>query len=78
MLTGGTGVIVPMSPTERDEMGWCSDAIEPQLAHTERSKVRAAYRAEYLEERREMMQAWVDMVDGSANDDNKVTPSQRR
>jgi hypothetical protein len=41
------------------EQGWSEDAIERQLAHGKRNKVRAAYRrAEHLEERRRMMQAW--------------------
>ena len=36
---------------------WNPDAIERQLAHRESNKVRAAYnRAEYLDERRRMMQ----------------------
>ena len=40
-----------------------------------RSKARAAYnRAEYLEERRAMMPAWGDMVDGIATAENKVRP----
>jgi len=38
--------------------------IERQLAHAERNKVRASYnQAEYLEERRQMMQAWADNID---------------
>ena len=40
------------------------DAIERQLAHCERNTVRGAYnRAEYLEERRELMQWWADYLD---------------
>lgn len=40
------------------------DVIERQLAHCERNAVRGAYnRAEYLPERRKMMQAWADMLD---------------
>lgn len=47
-----------------NEQGWRADAIERQLAHKERNKVRAAYhRSEYLEERRQMMQAWADYLD---------------
>lgn len=47
------------------EMGWRSEVIERQLAHAERDKVKAAYNhAEYMPERREMMQAWADWVDG--------------
>jgi integrase len=44
-----------------------SDAIERQLAHGERDKVRAAYnKAEYLPERRRMMQWWSDRLDALA------------
>lgn len=47
-----------------NEMGWSSDAIERQLAHAPRDAVRAAYnRAEYLTERRKMMQAWADRLE---------------
>ncbi len=48
-----------------NEQGWRPDVIERQLAHAERNKVRAAYnRAEYLPERRKMMQHWADYLDG--------------
>lgn len=41
-----------------------ADVIEAALAHAEKNQVRAAYnRAEYLEERRVLMQDWADMVD---------------
>ena len=42
-----------------NEMGWRSDVIERQLAHQERNSTRRSYnQAEYLLERRSMMQAW--------------------
>jgi integrase len=42
-----------------NENGFKPDVIERQLAHIEQNKVRAAYHhAEYLAERREMMQWW--------------------
>ena len=42
-------------------MGFHPDWIERQLAHDERNKVRAAYNhAQYLPERRRMMQQWAD------------------
>jgi integrase len=51
-----------------NEQGWNPDAIERQLAHVERNKVRAAYhRSEYLAERRKMMQAWADYLDAAAS-----------
>ena len=47
------------------EMGYLSDMIERQLAHAEQNKVKAAYnRAQHLPERRLMMQAWSDYLDG--------------
>jgi integrase len=56
-----------------NEMGWRSDVIERQLAHTERNKVRAAYnRAEYLPERKKMMQAWADFLDALKNGSNVI------
>lgn len=40
------------------------DVIERQLAHCERNAVRGAYnRAEYLPERKRMMQAWADFLE---------------
>src|SRR3546814_18963950 len=32
-----------LASTRLNEMGWAPDVIEPQLAHPERNKVRAAY-----------------------------------
>ncbi len=47
-----------------NEMGFNPDAIERQLAHAEKNKIRAAYnRAEYLPERQKMMQVWADLID---------------
>jgi integrase len=46
------------------EMGFRSDVIERQLAHAERNKVRASYnQAEYLDDRRHLMQMWADKID---------------
>lgn len=57
-----------MASTLLNEQGWHRDAIERQLAHGERNKVRAAYNyAEHLPERRKMMQAWSDYLDGLRN-----------
>jgi integrase len=50
-----------------NENGFMPDVIERQLAHTERNAVRAAYNhAQYLPERRKMMQWWADYLDGVA------------
>ncbi|HXZ60521.1 MAG TPA: integrase arm-type DNA-binding domain-containing protein [Steroidobacteraceae bacterium] len=54
-----------MASTLLNELGHPPDIIELQLAHQERNEVRAAYnRAQRLEERRKMMQAWADYLDG--------------
>ena len=54
-----------MACTCLNELGWHPDLIELQMTHAERNKVRAAYnRAERLAERRKMMQAWADNLDG--------------
>jgi integrase len=53
-----------LASTTLNEMGFRSDVIERQLAHEERDAVRAAYnRAEYLAERRVMMNHWADWID---------------
>lgn len=59
-----------------NEMGYRPDVIERQLAHAPRDQVRAAYnRAEYLQERRTMMQNWADLLDAEAT---KVVPLRGR
>lgn len=53
-----------MASTLLNEQGFNADAIERQLAH-KASGVRATYNAaEYLPERRRMMQQWADYLDG--------------
>ena len=48
--------------------GWNKDYIERQLAHQDRDSVRASYNfADYLPERREMMQWWADYLDTLRN-----------
>ena len=46
------------------ELHFSHAVVERQLAHGERNKVSAAYNfAEYLPERRKMMQQWADYLD---------------
>jgi integrase len=50
------------------EQGWDTNVIEAQLAHADQDEIRAAYnRAQYLAERKKMMQAWADYLDGLKN-----------
>jgi integrase len=54
-----------LASTNLNEQGWNRDVIELSLSHVEKNDVRAAYNhAERLPERREMMQAWADWLDG--------------
>jgi integrase len=54
-----------LAATCLNEQGYHPDLIELQLAHAERNQVRAAYnKAQRLPERRKMMQAWADYLDG--------------
>jgi integrase len=52
-----------------EQQRWHPDAIERQLAHAPRNKVRAAYTcAEHLPEPRRMMQAWADHLNDLRED----------
>ena len=53
-----------LASTNLNELGYPKDFIEKQLAHKDGDSIRAAYNhAEYLEQRRAMMQAWADWLD---------------
>ena len=53
-----------VASTILNETGFNPDVIERQLAHCERNEVRGAYnRAEYLADRKKMMQHWADYLD---------------
>ena len=58
-----------MASTILNESGkWTPDAIERQLAHSEKDQIRATYNgANYLEERRRMMQWYADYLDQIRN-----------
>lgn len=56
-----------LASTVLNEHGFNGDWIERQLAHSERDSTRAAYNhAQYLRERRRMMQWWADYLEGRA------------
>lgn len=58
------------------EMNYNSDAIERQLSHGEKDKVKAAYnRSKYLDERARIMQGWSDYLDSVCN---KVVPIKKQ
>lgn len=58
--------------TALNERGYNSDWIERQLAHGDENEIRAVYnKAEYLDQRRQMMQDWADYLD-ALRDGRKV------
>lgn len=55
------------------------DVIEACLAHNEADLVRAAYnKAKYATERRELLRAWAEFVDGRMKGRSVVTPLRRK
>jgi integrase len=53
-----------MASTLLNEQGYPADAIERQLAHVPHERIRGIYnRAEYLPERKIMLQGWADYLD---------------
>lgn len=53
-----------MASTLLNERGCRADVIEAQLAHKGADKIRAVYnRAQYMEDRRQLMQEWADYLD---------------
>jgi integrase len=57
-----------------EQSKWNPDAIERQLAHTDRSKIRGTYdHSKHLAERRRMMQSWADYLDSLKNKSNVIS-----
>jgi hypothetical protein len=62
-----------------DSRKFRSEVIERQLAHADRNSIRAIYNAaEYLEERRQMMQWWSDRLESLAAANNVVSLGGRK
>jgi len=60
----GHGIRATLS-TALNELGYRKEWIEVQLSHVDPNQVRAAYNhAAYVEQRRQMMQDWADLLDG--------------
>jgi integrase len=50
--------------TLKEILGYRHEVVDRQLAHAQKNKLESAYdRAQYLEERRVMMQRWADYID---------------
>jgi integrase len=65
-----------MASTRLNELDFKGEVIEMQLAHAEGNKIRGAYNhAEYLPERKKMMQVWSNYLDKLQNK-TPVSPSE--
>lgn len=69
----GHGFRALASTILNEQRKYHQDVIERQLAHAERNEVRAAYnRADYLLERKKMMQEWADYLDQQGKENDRV------
>lgn len=59
----GHGIRATIS-TALNELGYRKEWVDAQLSHSDPNRIRAAYNhAEYVEQRRQMMQEWADRID---------------
>jgi len=59
--------------TMLNELGYHSDIIELQLAHTNKDRIRATYnKAQWLDKRVNMMQSWADYLDNLKAEGNVI------
>ncbi len=67
-----------MASTILNERGWNKDAIERQLSHVDGNQIRDRYNyAQYLDERKKMMQHWADYLQ-SLEESPNLTPIFRK
>ncbi|MFZ6754509.1 tyrosine-type recombinase/integrase [Undibacterium sp. Dicai25W] len=59
--------------TLKEKLGYRHETVDRQLAHAQKDKIASAYdRAQFLDERKKMMQHWADYLDGMMNNSNVV------
>jgi len=64
--------------TMLNELGYHSDIIELQLAHTNKDRIRATYnKAQWLKKRIDMMQSWADYLDGLKTPNSNIIAIKR-
>ncbi len=62
--TTGHGFRALAMSTIKEKLGYRHEVIDRQLAHAPENKIVAAYdRAQFLDERKKMMQEWADYID---------------
>jgi integrase len=71
--TTGHGFRAMAMSTIKEKLGYRHEVVDRQLAHAPQNKVDAAYdRAQFIDERRTMMQHWADYLETVAKGDSKV------
>lgn len=64
--------------TIKERLGYRHEAVDRQLAHAQKDKVASAYdRAQFLNERKKMMQEWADYLDAIASSNSVIHASFR-
>lgn len=59
--------------TLKEKLGYRHETVDRQLAHAQKDKVASAYdRAQFLDERKKMMQHWADYLDGIKANNNVI------
>lgn len=54
--------------TLKEKLGYRHEVVDRQLAHAQKDKIASAYdRAQFLDDRKKMMQAWADYIDSLRN-----------
>jgi integrase len=62
--------------TIKERLGYRHEVVDRQLAHAQKDKVASAYdRAQFLTERKKMMQEWADYLDATASGGNVIHAS---
>ena len=61
--------------TLKETLGYRHEVVDRRLAHAQKDKLDSAYdRVKYLEERRKMLQCWVDYIDRVAAEATRASP----
>jgi len=59
--------------TIKERLGYRHEVVDRQLAHAQKDKIASAYdRAQFLDERKKMMQEWADYLDAIAQGSNVI------
>lgn len=63
----------------KEKLGYRHEVVDRQLAHARKNKIDAAYdRADFLDERRKMMQEWANYLDAIASEGKVISLDDKR